>query len=89
MVMKIKVVETGTNRTLASTQVQLQVKGKDSGFLSLTTGTDGCLTLEDKLKGQLITITGAGEQAKWITATDGATLLIPTKQKSKETHSTK
>lgn len=87
--MKIKVIEIGTNRAVTNRPIQLQIKGKDSGFLSLTTGPDGCVTLDEKLKGQLITVTTGGTQAKWVTATEGATLLIPAGQKEKETHHTR
>lgn len=85
--MKIKVIETGTKRALMNTQIQLQIKGKDSGFLSLTTGPDGMLTLDEKYKGQQLTV--AGGQAQWITAAEGATLLVPAKQKSTETQNHK
>lgn len=76
--MKIQVIESKSNRPLANTKVQLQVKGKDSGFISVVSDSSGHITLDDKLSGQQITATsGTGSQTtQWTTATEGARLTI-------------
>ncbi len=79
--MKIKVVDAATKRAITGKEIQIQIQGKDSGFLTLTTGTDGTITLENNLQGQKIAVTGTGQLA-WVTATEGATLLVPTKEKT-------
>ena len=43
--MKIQVIEGTTKKPLTNTKIQIQVKGKDSGFLTLTTDTTGKITL--------------------------------------------
>lgn len=90
--MKIQVIETTTNRPLINTKVQIQVKGPDSGFLTLTTDGNGHITLDGKYNGQQITATNGGATGQWITATEGARLVLGGKTttgtaggKSKET----
>lgn len=94
--MKIKTIDRSTKKPLKNLRIQLQVKGKDSGFLTLTSDMEGAIMLDEKYKGQQIALANAGNQADWITATDGATLLVastPThgaqghggKEKNKET----
>lgn len=79
--MKIKMIDASTKKPLINTKVQLQVKGKDSGFLTLTTDNTGAISLEDKYEGQQITSPAPGGQTIWVTACDSAVLLIPAKQK--------
>lgn len=76
--MKIQVLEASTNRPLANTKIQLQVKGKDSGFISLTSDASGHITLDEKISGQQVAVTTglAAGDVKWTTATDGARLLV-------------
>ena len=74
--MKIIAVDQSTKKPLVNSKVQLQIRGKDSGFLSLTTDQAGNLMLDDKYKSQQIAATNGGAQGQWITATDGATLLV-------------
>lgn len=74
--MKIQVIETTTNRPLTNTKVQIQVKGPDSGFLTLTTDGSGHITLDGKYTGQQITATTGGATGQWITASEGARLTI-------------
>jgi hypothetical protein len=85
--MKIKIIEVNTKRPLANTKIQLQVKGKDSGFLSLTTDAAGLLVLEDKYLGQQITTSIGGGQMQWLTAAEGITLSAPAKQGTPTTSS--
>ena len=74
--MKITILTASTKKPLASTQIQLQVRGKDSGFLSIKTDASGSITLDEKYAGQQITSTLGGTQGPWITAADGATLMV-------------
>ena len=93
--MKIQVIESSSKRPLANTKVQLQVKGKDSGFLSLTTDGTGFITLDEKYNGQQITATSGAsanaspsQQGQWMTASEGARLVISaagSKQRTTET----
>lgn len=85
--MKIQVIDGQTKKPLLNTKIQVQVKGKDSGFLTLTTDQTGYITLEDKFTGQqLIPTTGGTAGGKGVTATDGATLIVATVgAKQKET----
>lgn len=76
--MKITVLSTTTQKPLANTQIQLQIRGKDSGFLSTKTDASGVLTLDGKYAGQQITSTLGGTQGSWITAAEGAKLLVGT-----------
>lgn len=81
--MRIQVVETKTQRPLTNFKVQLQIKGKDSGFLSLTTDAQGFFELEDKYRGQQIAHYLQGKNpSQWITATDNAKLLIDATKES-------
>lgn len=82
--MKIKMIDASTKKPLINAKIQLQVKGKDSGFLTMTTDNTGAITLDDKYDGQQITSPTSGGQTIWVTATDNAVLLIPSKQKLTE-----
>lgn len=81
--------ELSTKKLLTNKKIQLQIQGKDSGFLTVTTDSKGEFTLDDKLKGQKIMVSLDGMLGAIVTATDGATLNIdmevPTMEKNKET----
>lgn len=78
--MKIKVIDSNTKKPVINTKIQLQVKGKDSGYLTLTTDAAGTLQLDDKYNGQQLLSTTGGTQGPAITATEGAVLLLTLKQ---------
>ena len=82
--MKIKIVDSNTKQPVTNRKIPLQIKGKDSGFLSLMTDQAGCIQLDDKYTGQQISSPAGGGQATWISATNGATLYIATKTKATE-----
>lgn len=88
--MKILVIGENSKGPLINTKILLQVKGKDSGFLSLTSDAKGQLELDDKYNGQQITATHGQqltEPTRWITVSEGAKLIVPAteSQKSPET----
>jgi len=86
--MKITVIDAATKRPLAATKIQLQVRGKESGFLTLSTDQSGIITLDDKYKGYQISALFNGTQGAWVAATDGATLSFSKSkmdEKNKET----
>ena len=74
--MKITILAATTKKPLANTQIQLQVRGKDSGFLSMKTDASGQIVLDEKYADQQITSTLGGTQGAWVKATDGATLMV-------------
>lgn len=81
--MKIQVVEANTNRPLANTKIQLQVKGQDSGFITLTTDSAGMMVLESKYEGQqllalnsIVSSDMKNPHENWIIAKDGGKLAI-------------
>ena len=74
--MKIKVIDASTKKPVINNKIQLQIKGQDSGFLTLTTDATGLLALDDKYDGQQLTSTMGGTPGPWITATEGAVLLL-------------
>lgn len=92
--MKIKTIDASTKKPTKNLRIQLQVKGKDSGFLTMTSDMEGFIMLDEKYKGQQIASASTGGQPSWIAATDGATLTVSTqpthggskeKNKDKET----
>jgi hypothetical protein len=83
--MKIKIIDSSTKKPLLNTKVQLQIKGTDSGFVTLTTDATGTLQLDEKYNGQQISSPFAGGQGPWVTATEGAVLLLPSKQTASST----
>lgn len=82
--MKIKVINL-QKQPLANTKIQLQVKGKDGGYLSVTSDANGLITLDDKFAGQQITSTMGGGQPQWIAASEGNTLTVALSSKAKAT----
>lgn len=76
--MKLKALNS-KNKPLVNTKIQLQIRGKDSGFLSCTTDGTGCFTLDSKYEGQQIApLTQGSSAGKWLPITEGTTLLIDT-----------
>lgn len=81
--MKIQVIESKSNRPLANTKIQLQIKGKaaegkDAGFISVTSDASGHITLDEKLNGQQISALSSNpsQPAQWTTASEGARLVV-------------
>ncbi|TAK77788.1 MAG: hypothetical protein EPO11_02175 [Gammaproteobacteria bacterium] len=87
--MKIKAIEVSSKKPLSNMKIQLQVKGKESGYLSITTDQRGEFYLDDKYKGQQIAAMTGGSTGSWMTASDGGTLAASSTAtsttKSKET----
>lgn len=83
--MKIKIIDAGTKKPVINSKIQLQVKGKDSGFLTLTTDATGLVTLDEKYNGQQLSAPQGGAQGPWVTACDNAVVLLSSKQKISET----
>jgi len=74
--MKIQTIDNKTNKPLLNSKIQLQVRGKDSGYLSATSDGSGSFQLDDKYSGQQITSVINGTPGEWIAATDNATLKV-------------
>lgn len=74
--MKIIILDQSTKKPLANGKLQLQVRGKDSGFLTATTDANGFCMLDDKLKGQQIALATGSAQGQWVEANEGAKLLV-------------
>lgn len=72
--MKIQTIDTTTKKPVANTKLQLQVKGKDSGYVTTTTDATGMITLDDKYSGQQIAVMSNGKPGQWTTAKDNTTL---------------
>ena len=72
--MKILILDQGTKKPLANCKLQLQVRGKDSGFLTTTTDASGYCMLDEKFYGQQIALANGGAQSQWIQASEGAKL---------------
>lgn len=81
--MKIQVIDLSTHKPLTSSKIQLQIKGKDSGVLTLSTDPSGFFQLDEKYKGQQIALSFDGKVGTPISATDGAKLTAETKTKEK------
>lgn len=80
--MKIQVINSkSNNQPFANKKIQLQVKGKDGGYLSVTTDGQGYFTIDDKYNGQQIACTMGG-QPQWITASEGGKLNVALDAKS-------
>lgn len=82
--MKIQVLDAESKTPLTNTRLQLQIKGKDSGFLSSTTDDSGFLQIDDKFEGQQLIASFGNKQSTPATVKDGAKLLVAT-AKEKET----
>jgi hypothetical protein len=83
--MKIKTIEKTTNKPLTNTKIQIQVKGKDSGYLSTTTDTSGSFELDDKYSDQQIAAINSGTPGQYVTASNNATLTVTATQNSTNT----
>jgi hypothetical protein len=85
--MRMLIVDASTKKPAMNAKVQLQIKGKDSGFLTLSTDTSGGVHLDDKYNGQQVTLTFNGIPGQWTTAKEGQTMLLSKQtEKTKETH---
>ena len=78
--MRIKAIESATKKPLPHCKIQLQFKGKDAGFLSVTTDEGGLIQLDEKYKGQQVAALMNGIQSTWVTANEGVTIILDTKQ---------
>ena len=79
--MRIKIIDSSTKKPIINSKIQLQVKGKDSGFLTITTDMTGMVEIDEKYKDQQLSSPLGGGQGPWVTAAEGAVLLLPTKSK--------
>lgn len=71
--MKIKAIHSQTKKPVVNTKIQLQVRGKDSGFVSCITDSTGCFQLDDKYRDQQICCAGT-PGAEWVKAVEGVTV---------------
>jgi len=76
--MKIQTIDYKTNKPVTNYKIQLQIKGRDSGYLSTTTDSTGTFELDDKYEGQQITAITNSTPGEWTTVSDNATLKINT-----------
>lgn len=74
--MKIQAVDQQSHQPLKNQKLQLEVRGKDSGYLSTTTDGNGYCMIDDKYKDQQISQANRGGQSQWIKAEDGAKLPV-------------
>ncbi|OGT38450.1 MAG: hypothetical protein A3F11_09995 [Gammaproteobacteria bacterium RIFCSPHIGHO2_12_FULL_37_14] len=85
--MKIMVIDATTKRPLVNTKLQLQIRGKESGFVTVTTDQSGAVQLDDKYRGHQVCALFNGTQGAWVAANEGTTLSLTAKttaQGSKE-----
>jgi hypothetical protein len=80
--MRLLAFDSSTKAPLQNMRLQFQIKGKESGIITLTTDGSGALTLDDKYNGHQIAVLVNGAPGQWIAATNGAKLYVST---SKET----
>ena len=73
--MKIKAIDSQTKKPVVNTKIQLQVRGKDSGFVSCMTDSTGCCQIDDKYRDQQICCAGSAN-AEWVKAAEGATVIF-------------
>lgn len=71
--MKIKVYESASKKPFANSKIQIQVKGRDSGFLSFMTNEFGEFNFDEKYQGQQIALLKNGIPGQWYAAKDGLT----------------
>lgn len=74
--MKIQALDLNSKKPLANTKIQIQVRGKDSGYYSYTTDASGNFELEDQFSGQQIAGSTGAAQGQWTAASDGAKLYL-------------
>ncbi|HLB42136.1 MAG TPA: hypothetical protein VJN02_04670 [Gammaproteobacteria bacterium] len=74
--MKIMVLDTATQRPLINIKLQLQIRGKESGFVTVTTDQNGAIQLDDKYKGHQISALFNGAQGAWVAANEGTKLSL-------------
>lgn len=78
--MKLQAIDYYTGDPLRNTQIQIQVKGKYSGFLSFYTDAKGYFDLDDQYQGQQISFYLPGIPNQWMVAKDGAKLYVAMKE---------
>ncbi len=83
--MKIKIIDSSSKQPLINTKIQLQIKGANSGIITVTTDMVGMAQIDQRYEGQQITSPQGGGMGPWVTACEHAVLLIPAKQKVTET----
>lgn len=74
--MKILLLDSNTKQPLPNFKLQLQIRGKDSGYLSAMTDPQGYFQLDEKYKGQQISPQMNGSQNQWFNASDGLKLYL-------------
>ncbi|VVC75851.1 hypothetical protein AQUSIP_11480 [Aquicella siphonis] len=74
--MKIQLLDSNTKQPMRNYKLQLQVRGKDSGYISATTDPQGYFQLDEKYKGQQISPQLNGSQNQWFNANDGLKLYF-------------
>lgn len=75
--MKIQCLDSNTKRPLGNFTLQVQVKGKDSGYLTFTTDAKGFFELDNKYKGQQLAYLNQGMVAgPWVNANEGVMFYI-------------
>ncbi len=74
--MKIKIIEASTKKPFVGTKVKIQIKGKNSGFLTISTDQNGEFKIDDKYQGQQLTACIHGSQTPWITISDSLTVQL-------------
>lgn len=77
--MKLKIIEAKSKKPILNSKIQLQIKGKDSGSVIVTTDAAGYISLDEKYKGQQVSSPFGTSIAPWVTACEGAVILLPTK----------
>ncbi len=80
--MKLKVIDANSKKPVLNSKIQLQIKGKDSGFLTVTTDAAGLIALDEKYNGQQVSSPLGTGTGPWVTACEGAVILLPTKATS-------
>jgi hypothetical protein len=78
--MKIKIIDSSTKKPVINCKIQLQIKGKDSGFVTLTTDLTGMVEMDEKYNGQQISSPVSCGQGPWVTACENAVILLPAKK---------
>lgn len=79
--MKLQCMYNNTKKPAANYKFQVQVKGQNSGYLTLTTDANGYFYLDDKYQGQEIAYLDHGSvSGSYMKAEEGAKLYITAKQ---------
>ncbi len=78
--MKLIIIDSNTKKPVINSKIQLQIKGKDSGFITLTTDMTGKVELEEKYNGQQVSSPMSNGQGPWVTACENAVILLPARK---------